>query len=148
LASRTRSASDGPGFDVSLAQSALGGALIGAGAALLLVALRRVAGISGIASSVVEGDLGESAWRVAFLAGLVLPAILVGLDGPQPEAGLPTLLAAGLLVGIGTRVGSGCTSGHGVCGVANLAPRSIVATLTFMATAIVTVFIVRHGGAP
>jgi uncharacterized membrane protein YedE/YeeE len=126
----------------------LGGALIGAGAAMLLLFNGRIAGISGIFDSFVQGSAGESYWRLAFLVGLVLPALVFGTGAVAYAGGLPLLGAAGLLVGVGTRVGSGCTSGHGVCGLANLSLRSLVATLVFMATAVLTVFLVRHGVAP
>jgi hypothetical protein len=126
-------------------QSLVGGLLIGAGSAVLLLANGRVAGISGIAENVLKGAVGEQGWRAAFLIGLILPAAVLGL-GPVQQAGGPVLLAvAGLLVGFGTRLGSGCTSGHGVCGLANLSRRSLVATLTFMAVAMLTVYVVRHG---
>jgi uncharacterized membrane protein YedE/YeeE len=84
-------------------------------------------------------------WRIAFLAGLVLPAALLGLGSIDFPQGLPVLALSGLLVGFGTRLGSGCTSGHGVCGLANLSPRALVATLSFMIVAAATVFLVRHG---
>lgn len=119
--------------------------MIGAAAAMLLLLNGRVAGISGILGNVLRGSAGESAWRVAFLVGLVAPALVVGLGGAEIAGSLYWIAGSGLLVGIGTRVGSGCTSGHGVCGLANLSLRSLVAMLTFMATAIVTVYIVRHG---
>jgi uncharacterized protein len=122
----------------------LGGLLIGAGAALLLLRNDKVAGISGITASVLHGEPGETGWRVAFLLGLVAPALIVGLDRSLLTAGVPTLLVSGLLVGVGTRVGSGCTSGHGVCGVAKLSPRSLVATLTFMVTAMLTVAVLSR----
>jgi uncharacterized membrane protein YedE/YeeE len=133
---------------MSLLQSLLGGALIGAGAAVLLWRNRQVAGISGITASILRGDSGASHWRLAFLAGLVAPAIVAGLEPSLMHGSLGTFALSGLLVGVGTRVGSGCTSGHGVCGIANLSPRSIVATLTFMATAMLTVALVRHGVTP
>jgi uncharacterized membrane protein YedE/YeeE len=132
---------------VTVSQSLAGGALIGAGAAVLMLGSGRVAGISGIATRVLYGGLGEQSWRLAFLAGLVLPALIVGI-GPVTLRGSPEVLAiAGLAVGYGTRLGSGCTSGHGVCGLANLSPRSLIATLTFMAAAILTVAL-RHALAP
>ncbi len=126
-----------------LLHSLLGGALIGGGAAVLLLGNGRVAGISGIASAALRGGLGEHYWRIAFLLGLLLPALVFGVGTPRFAHGLPWLAASGLLVGIGTQVGSGCTSGHGVCGLANVSLRSLVATLTFMAVAVVTVFLVR-----
>lgn len=129
----------------ALLNSLLGGLLIGAGAATLVLFNGRVAGISGITASAVRGQLGPAAWRLAFLAGLLLPAIVFGLGRPSMAGGWPWLALSGLLVGIGTQFGSGCTSGHGVCGLANLSARSLTATLTFMAAAMLTVFIVRHG---
>lgn len=122
----------------------LGGLLIGAAAVVLLYGNGRIAGISGIAADVVSGDAGEGAWRVAFLAGLLAPAFVFGTPDVVFAGNLPWLAASGLLVGIGTRVGSGCTSGHGVCGLSNFSVRSLVATATFMAVAIATVYLVRH----
>lgn len=125
-----------------------GGVLIGGSAALLLLRNGQVAGISGIAASVLRGEPGDTGWRLAFLLGLVAPAAIVGLDPSLLGGSLPTFVLSGLLVGVGTRIGSGCTSGHGVCGISNLSPRSIVATLIFMATAMFTVALVRHGVRP
>jgi uncharacterized membrane protein YedE/YeeE len=127
-----------------------GGALIGAAAALLLLANGRIAGISGIAGGLLGPAGRDAAWRAAFLVGLLLGPVLFRLTaGHWPdlhvEASWPMLVVAGLLVGYGTRLGSGCTSGHGVCGLARLSPRSLAAVATFMAAAIVTVFLVRHG---
>ncbi len=116
-----------------------------AGAAALLLLNGKIAGISGIFENVVRGVFGAMAWRIAFLVGLVLPAALLGLGTIDFPQGLPVLAVSGLLVGFGTRLGSGCTSGHGVCGLANLSPRSLVATLSFMLIAAATVFLVRHG---
>ncbi len=129
----------------------LGGALIGLGAVLLMIGAGRVAGISGIAGGLLPpADHHGWGWRVAFLAGLMAGPALAGWwlgSDPigVPHAPLPVLVAAGLLVGLGTGLGRGCTSGHGVCGLARLSPRSAVATGVFMAVAIVTVFLVRHG---
>jgi uncharacterized membrane protein YedE/YeeE len=122
-----------------------GGLLIGAGAALLLLLNGRVAGVSGILANVVEAQIGEQGWRPAFLLGVLLPALVFGVGHPQLPGGWALALGAGLLVGIGTRLGSGCTSGHGVCGLANLSRRSLVATLVFMLAAMLTVWVVRHG---
>lgn len=122
-----------------------GGGAIGAAAALLLLFSGEIAGISGIVARLLQGDSGHGHWRLAFLVGLLLPALLWGLSHTTPATGsLPIMVLSGLLVGIGTRTGGGCTSGHGVCGMANLSSRSLLATLTFMATAGLTVFIVRH----
>ncbi len=131
---------------LNVIQSALvGGLLIGAGAATLILCNGAVAGISGITAKLMEGDTGPGAWRVAFLLGLIAPALLVGLPELDLAGSLPVLAVSGLLVGVGTRVGSGCTSGHGVCGLANFSHRSLAATLVFMATAMLTVQVVRHG---
>ena len=137
----------------------VGGVLIGLSAVWLMGALGRIAGISGIIGGLItQRPKGDSAWRVAFLAGLISGPLLVMAVGGglgnvagvpsavigEPAGGVPLMLLAGLLVGIGTGLGSGCTSGHGVCGLSRLSTRSIVATATFMATGIVTVFILRH----
>ena len=127
--------------------AAIGGALIGLSASWLWIALGRVAGISGILGGITRADAG---WRLAFLCGLIgAPMIFALAGGPvpwhAPDAGWPILIAGGLLVGFGTQLGSGCTSGHGVCGMARLSPRSIAATITFMLTGAVTVFALRHG---
>jgi uncharacterized protein len=129
--------------------AAIGGLLIGLSAALLWVARGRIAGISGILGGLGTARSGDIAWRAAFLLGLVAAPLLYGFAGgplPEaaPEAGPALLVAAGLLVGFGTRLGSGCTSGHGVCGIARLSRRSLVATAVFMATGAATVFTVRH----
>lgn len=132
--------------------AALGGTFIGASAVLLFAALGRVAGISGIAGRLVAGSApGDRAWRVAFAAGLVAaPLVVRALGGGNgigaPDAGALPLAVAGLCVGVGTRVSGGCTSGHGVCGIARLSVRSMTATLVFMASGIATVFAVRHLG--
>jgi uncharacterized protein len=130
---------------VDLWKSLFGGMLIGAGAATLLLLNGKIAGISGILDNTVRGVFGPQGWRLGFLIGLVLPAAYFGLGSIEFAQGLPLLALAGLLVGFGTRLGSGCTSGHGVCGLANFSPRSLAATLTFMIVAAVTVFIIRHG---
>lgn len=129
--------------------SLAGGALIGLAAVLLLALEGRIAGISGIASRLVPPFDGRFAGRLAFVAGLVLAPLLVAAATGTPVAqtvssNYPVMIVAGLLVGFGAVLGGGCTSGHGVCGLSRLSPRSIVATLTFMLTAFVTVFIVRH----
>jgi uncharacterized membrane protein YedE/YeeE len=127
-----------------------GGLLIGGAAALLLLLTGRVAGVSGMVATFVRiADAGPP-WRLAaaFVIGLPLGTILVSLTLRQPEvevtSSVPLLIGAGLLVGFGTRLGNGCTSGHGVCGIGRLSPRSIAATLVFMATAAATVFVMRH----
>lgn len=126
-----------------------GGVLIGLSATLLLWLNGRVAGVSGILNGVVFPKAGDAAWRVAFLVGLVVAAGLYMAF--VPSAPLPRtdfsrvgLIVAGLLVGFGTRMGNGCTSGHGVCGLGRLSMRSLAAVATFMATAIATTFVVRH----
>jgi uncharacterized membrane protein YedE/YeeE len=128
-------------------QSLLGGALIGASAAGLLLVNGRIAGISGILAGATS--LRPQAWQWAFLAGLVATGLAAGLLGrPAPAAlhgqGFAVLALAGLLVGVGTRLGGGCTSGHGVCGLGNLSPRSLLATATFMTVAGLVVFAIRH----
>lgn len=125
-----------------------GGVLIGLSAALFVLLNGRIAGISGVLGGLLRPQRGDIGWRIAFVGGLLLaPALwaLVGsLPTPRIEAGTGTLVLAGLLVGFGTRWGSGCTSGHGVCGLSRLSPRSLVATLAFMAAGFVTVYVVRH----
>lgn len=130
-------------------QPLLGGLMIGFAATGLLYLLGRIAGISGILWSAIS-DGGDRSWRWCFLGGLVLgPLLYHGISGSAypagPALGTPFAVAGGLLVGFGTRLGSGCTSGHGVCGIARLSTRSIVATGLFMATGILTVFVIRHG---
>lgn len=131
-------------------QSLLGGAMIGLAAVLLMALLGRVAGITGILAGILPpARAADQGWRWAFLAGMVTAplayAIISGGAVPLQVAGSPALLlVSGLLVGVGVTYGSGCTSGHGVCGLARLSPRSLAAVLTFMATAALTVFIVRH----
>jgi len=126
----------------------LGGALVGAAAALLLLANGRIAGISGILGGLLAPVKGDSAWRVAFVAGLLGAPLLYALFARLPEVRIDTghgaLVLAGLLVGVGTRYGSGCTSGHGVCGISRLSPRSLVATGVFMAAGFATVYVLRH----
>jgi uncharacterized protein len=128
--------------------SLAGGGLIGVAAALLILVNGRIAGISGIAGGLFSPEGGGRSWRLLFLIGLVLGAIAMnalGL-GPRPEidAAWPMIVLAGALVGFGTRLGGGCTSGHGVCGLARLSPRSLAATAIFMAAGIATVFLMRH----
>lgn len=122
-----------------------GGAAIGAAAGLLVLVDGQIAGISHIWGQTLRADGGHFGWRWAFLAGLLLSALIgKGATPVSHMSSLPVLLLAGLLVGIGTVRGSGCTSGHGVCGNANFSRRSLAATLTFMCTAALTVFITRH----
>lgn len=128
--------------------SLAGGILIGISAALFILFNGRIAGISGILGGLLHSVQNDILWRVAFLAGLVIAPLLFGMLAPMPiaqvDAGTVTLIVAGLLVGIGTRYGSGCTSGHGVCGISRLSPRSMVATAAFMAAGFAAVFFVRH----
>ncbi|MDX2259752.1 MAG: YeeE/YedE thiosulfate transporter family protein [Hyphomicrobiaceae bacterium] len=127
-----------------------GGAIIGVGAVLTLLLLGRIAGISGILGGVVwPSSFDDWAWRAAFVAGMVLaPLVYAAATGSLPVITVTVdqrlLVVGGLLVGIGVTFGAGCASGHGVCGLARLSPRSIVATLTFMATAGITVYATRH----
>ena len=130
--------------------SLVGGALIGLSAVGLMAMLGRVAGMTGIARGVIPPWTdGQQGWRLAFLAGAILaPVVLLvagwgppGFSVPVPLWSLPL---SGILVGIGTTYGNGCPSGHGICGIARLSPRSLAAVATFMATAAVTVFLVRH----
>lgn len=128
-----------------LINSLCGGLLIGAGVAVLLLMNGRVAGISGITANVLRGFLGPQASEAAFLVGLLLPAAFIGLGETTLAGGLPLIAVSGLLVGFGTQVGGGCTSGHGVCGIAHLSRRSLAATAVFMLAAMLTVAVVRHG---
>ena len=135
--------------DFTPVSALLGGALIGLSATVLLWLNGRIAGISGIAYGTVEQRGRERAWRITFLAGLLAGAALwfqFGIDVPPVRVGFPPalLVVAGLLVGLGTRLGSGCTSGHGICGLARLSKRSLVAVAVFMAVAMFTTTIVRH----
>ena len=127
-------------------ESAIGGVVIGAAASMLILFCGRVAGISGILGGVLSRANNDKGWRIAFLLGLVLSPVLWRLAAPLPAVSItaswPMLVVAGLLVGVGTRYGSGCTSGHGVCGLSRLSVRSLVATLTFMAAAFITVWLV------
>jgi len=128
--------------------SLAGGLLIGLAAAMLVLFNGRIAGVSGIAGSLLAPQRGDVAWRVAFLLGLLIAPVAFRLFGrlpfPRIEAGFGVLIVAGLLVGLGTSYGSGCTSGHGVCGLSRLSPRSLVATVSFMAAGMATVFLVHH----
>jgi uncharacterized membrane protein YedE/YeeE len=130
------------------ASAAIGGVIIGIAAAMLVLMNGRVAGISGIVGGLFRPTPGDVAWRLAFVAGLIAAPLLYAIVAALPpvviQASYPTLIVAGLLVGIGTRYGAGCTSGHGVCGISRLSPRSIVATLSFMAAGFATVFVARH----
>ncbi|MFL1485112.1 YeeE/YedE family protein [Marinobacter sp. LN3S78] len=125
-----------------------GGALIGLAAVAFLLLNGRIAGISGIVGGLLRPQAGDVGWRLAFVAGLVLAPVIWTVAWAAPEltiaASYPILVIAGLIVGISTRYGSGCTSGHGVCGISRLSPRSLVATVCFMATGFATVYVARH----
>jgi len=129
--------------------AAIGGSLIGLSAVLLMLLTGRIAGISGIFGGLLDFRSEDKDWRIAFIAGLIVAPLIAGWMGygmPPPElpASWTVIIAAGLLVGFGTRLGGGCTSGHGICGVARLSVRSIAATVVFMLAAIVTVAVTRH----
>jgi uncharacterized protein len=129
--------------------AAIGGALIGLAAVLLMLTTGRIAGISGILGGALAPGASGKSWRIAFIGGLIVAPLtgeLVGLPLPVPQmpSSWVVIVAAGLLVGFATRLGSGCTSGHGICGIARLSPRSIVATCIFMGAAIVVVALTRH----
>jgi uncharacterized protein len=128
--------------------SLAGGALIGLATALLLLFNGRIAGVSGILGGLVKPHLDDIGWRISFIGGLLISPLIWSLFSQLPsiqiDANVGLLIIAGLLVGIGTRYGAGCTSGHGVCGIASLSTRSFIATLTFMAAGFATVYVVRH----
>jgi uncharacterized membrane protein YedE/YeeE len=125
-----------------------GGILIGVAAAMLVLLNGRIAGISGVLGGLLRPAPGEVGWRLAFLLGLIGAPMAHGLvkawQAPVIDAGMGALVVAGLLVGMGTRYAAGCTSGHGVCGLSRLSPRSLVATLVFMGVGFLTVFVLRH----
>lgn len=128
--------------------AAMGGMLIGIAAALFVLFDGRIAGISGIVGGLLRPRRGDIGWRLAFVVGLLASPWLYGWVAPRPEviisAPLPLLVAAGFLVGIGTRYGAGCTSGHGVCGIARLSPRSLAATAIFMGAGFFATYVIRH----
>lgn len=131
------------------ASAAIGGALIGLSAVLLMLLTGRIAGISGIFGGLLNVRSEDKGWRIAFIAGLILAPLIAGAIGygmapPKLPANWIVIVAAGLLVGVGTRLGGGCTSGHGICGIGRLSLRSIVATVVFMVTAVATVAVTRH----
>ena len=128
-----------------------GGILLGVASALFILLNGRVLGISGILGGLLPPKVGDAGWRITFLLGMLAAPLVYGLlapagfvQAPRIDAGSATIVAAGLLVGLGTRYGSGCTSGHGVCGLSRLSPRSLVATLAFMGAGFAMVFVVRH----
>ncbi len=127
----------------------IGGALIGLAAAIYILGLGRVAGVSGILGSLLRPRAGEAPAQLAFVAGLIAAPLLMGAVGAKLpavaiDASIPVVIAGGLLVGFGTRLGGGCTSGHGVCGIARLSTRSLAATMLFMAAGAAVVFLARH----
>ena len=127
----------------------IGGVLIGLSATLLMLLTGRIAGISGIFGGCLTLGVADRAWRVAFVAGLIAAPLIAALVGhplalPVMPRSWLVIILAGLLTGFGTRLGGGCTSGHGICGLARLSPRSITATVLFMATAVIVVFVMRH----
>ena len=129
--------------------AAIGGALIGLAAVLLMLFTGRIAGIAGITGGLISPRTDDRAWRLAFIAGLIAAPLAAALLGhavamPKMPGSFVTIAVAGLLVGFGTRLGNGCTSGHGICGIARLSPRSIAATLVFMIAAIIVVALTRH----
>lgn len=128
--------------------SLAGGLLLGLASALFILVNGRILGISGIVGGLLRPKSGDVGWRLSFVLGLLVAPLLYFLvAGPTPariDAGWTTLVVAGLLVGVGTRYGSGCTSGHGVCGLSRLSPRSLMATLAFMGAGFMTVYLVRH----
>lgn len=135
--------------DFTPVSAAIGGALIGLASVLLMLLLGRIAGITGIFAGLLVSGGGERAWRGAFIAGLLAAPLAAAASGypmamPRMPGSFALVAVAGLLVGFGTRMAGGCTSGHGVCGMARLSPRSIVATCVFMATAIAVVAVTRH----
>lgn len=128
--------------------SLTGGLMLGVAAALFILVNGRILGISGIVGGLLRPRTGDTGWRIAFVLGmLAAPSLYLMLAGPVTatvDAGWVSIVLAGLLVGVGTRFGAGCTSGHGVCGLSRLSPRSLVATLAFMGAGFVTVFVIRH----
>lgn len=128
--------------------AAAGGVLIGLAAAIFVLLNGRIAGISGVLGGLFQPARGDMAWRLAFLGGMLAAPLVYALSGdvptPRIEAGPGALVLAGLLVGIGTRYGAGCTSGHGVCGISRFSRRSLAATAAFMLAGFATVFVIRH----
>lgn len=127
-----------------------GGLMLGLASALFILINGRILGISGIVGGLLRPRAGDTSWRLSFVLGLFVAPLLYGVSTELPqarvEASWVTVILAGLLVGLGTRIGSGCTSGHGVCGLSRLSPRSLIATLTFMGAGFVTVYVLRQLG--
>lgn len=125
-----------------------GGILLGLASSLFILVNGRILGISGILGGLLRPVKGDAGWRIAFIAGMLAAPLLwlafAGASSPRIDAGWGTVIVAGLMVGAGTRFGAGCTSGHGVCGLSRLSPRSLIATLAFMGAGFVTVFLARH----
>jgi uncharacterized protein len=131
--------------------SLIGGLIVGIAAAIFILVNGRILGVSGILGGLLAPKSGDVGWRLAFVMGMLAAPVTIGfllpvdyLHAPRIDAGYSAIVLAGLLVGYGTRLGSGCTSGHGVCGISRLSPRSLVATGTFMAAGFTIVFIIRH----
>ena len=130
--------------------SLVGGLLLGVASAMFILLNGRILGISGILGGLMAPRMGDIGWRVSFLLGMAAAPLLAQalfadvLTAPRIDAGYLAIAAAGLLVGFGTRLGSGCTSGHGVCGLSRLSPRSLVSTLSFMGMGFLTVYVIRH----
>ncbi|MGR5176294.1 YeeE/YedE family protein [Vibrio parahaemolyticus] len=128
--------------------SLLGGMMLGVSATLLLLFNGKIAGISGIVSKIYKGRKGDTSWRLIFVLGMILGGVvsakLLGIQPAEMIVPMPLVLVAGLLVGLGTKLANGCTSGHGICGMGRLSVRSIAATMTFMAVAMVTTYIMLH----
>ena len=128
--------------------SLAGGILLGLASAIFILVNGRILGISGIVGGLLRPKSGDAGWRISFVLGLLAaPLLYVLVAGPVPatiDAGWGTVVLAGLMVGVGTRYGSGCTSGHGVCGLSRLSPRSLAATLAFMSAGFAIVFVMRH----
>ena len=126
----------------------VGGVVPGAAVALLVLANGRVAGISGIVGGLLQPRAGDIGWRLAFVAGLLISPLAYSAFAGTPaitiDASYPIMMLSGIVVGVGVRYGGGCTSGHGVCGISRLSPRSIVATVSFIATGFATVYVLRH----
>jgi len=135
--------------DFTPVSAAIGGALIGLASVLMMLLTGRIAGVSGIFSGLLNLRGEDKGWRIAFIAGLILAPVIAGWIGygmatPTLPGNWTVIVVAGLLVGFGSRLGGGCTSGHGICGIGRLSPRSITATIVFMVTAVATVAITRH----